>query len=142
MGKRRMTSRILALALGVSVILLALIGFFGQSVWVRQVITDGSSVLKSSAWEEAARYAWQDLGPLRSAGTEDDRAPAFEEGSRDLYFARKWEGVQWDIYRSRWTPQGYEEPAPLHEINSPWSDTDPVLTDGGRKLIFASDRPG
>ena len=142
MGKRRMTSRILALALGVSVILLALIGFFGQSVWVRQVITDGSSVLKSSAWEEAARYAWQDLGPLRSAGTEDDRAPTFEEGSRDLYFARKWEGVQWDIYRSRWTPQGYEEPAPLHEINSPWSDTDPVLTDGGRKLIFASDRPG
>lgn len=52
-------------------------------------------------------------------------------GSTDLYVAMR-EDVD----------QLFEMPIPLEELNSPWLDDDPWMSQDGRFVYFASDRPG
>jgi hypothetical protein len=142
MKRRRLLSRFLAIAFLISVVLFSVLAWKGQGFFANRLITDGSRTVGESSWELANRYTWVDLGPLDARNTFDDRAPAFDEGIRDLIFARKTEHLGLDLYRTRWTPLGYEQPEPILELNSPQDDTDPVITDGGRVILFASDRAG
>lgn len=109
----------------------------------RQFYTDGRTVVGEDEWTSAARTVWADRGAVfQSLENHSDRAPTIAPGAGDVYFSRKSENGDWDLFRSRWSPEGYLEPEPLFFLNSPADETDPFVTDRGQTLLFSSNRPG
>ena len=124
--------------------LLALFLTVGDRITGGRVVTDGSHRLDDTVWRDAMRFSWTESGalPLTEEAVVDDRAPSFHPAAPDIYFARRSDDTGWDLFRSRWTPKGYVDPEPLFELNTRDDETDPVLVDGGRALVFASNRDG
>ncbi|MEE9394262.1 MAG: hypothetical protein V3W41_17320 [Planctomycetota bacterium] len=122
------------------VVVLILVGDrFGRS----QVVTDGSRTLAGNHWQDSMRFAWAERGRITKEDVVfSERAGAFDPATSDLYFARRDDSNDWDLYRARWTTQGWLDPEPLFELNSSHDELDPILVDGGQALVFASARQG
>lgn len=78
--------------------------------------------------------------PLNTAG--DDYEPRFAWDGLTLYFVRGKAGENADIYLTRRTPTGWDEPQPVPGINGEYDDLGPEPAADGETLYFYSNRPG
>lgn len=109
----------------------------------RHFYTDGRRLIAEDDWTSASRTVWSDRGAVFGATDRNsDRSPTFAPGAGDIYFARKSDAGDWDLYRSRWSAEGYLEPEPLFFLNSPADEADPFVADRGQTLYFSSNRSG
>lgn len=60
-----------------------------------------------------------------------------------IIFARKEAGEsRFNLFIMTYNEDSWSDPVPMNEINSAGDDISPFLADNGKKLIFASNRPG
>ncbi len=110
----------------------------------RRFYTDADAIREPARTAQTRDILWQ---PARSLSelvntTADDYEPRLSADGLTLFFVRGKAGRDADIYTSVRRPDGWSEPAPLTDINSPFDDLGPQPTHDGESLYFYSDRPG
>ncbi|KRD31913.1 hypothetical protein ASE35_13150 [Lysobacter sp. Root916] len=104
-------------------------GAGGYDIWISRRGEQG--------WSEATPV------PFNSPGRDFD--PAFSADGRSVYFCSDRPGGLGadDLWRVAVVATGFGEPEPLGAaVNSPGKEYAPMLSADGRRLLFASDRPG
>lgn len=80
------------------------------------------------------------VSSLSSAG--DEQHPYFRlGGGGELWFSSS-RGGQWDIYVARKNGVGFDAPRRVDELHAVESSRQPMITEDGLKVLFASERPG
>jgi WD40-like Beta Propeller Repeat len=75
------------------------------------------------------------------AGASDGRTPFLTEDGGWLYFSStRVPEDQTDLYRAAWDGSGAGVPAPIHELNTAYNETAPVVAPNGLSIYFGSDR--
>lgn len=72
----------------------------------------------------------------------DDQHPYFRlGGGGELWFSSS-RGGQWDIYVARKNGAGFDAPRRVDELHAAESSRQPMITEDGLDVLFASERPG
>ncbi len=141
--KRRWGKRLLA---GAILVTLAGIGWviLRQLPVTNRFYTDAHTIHEPAETALPRDILWQPVRPLAGLiNTEiDDYEPRLSSDGTTLFFVRGKAGKNADIYMSRRTHEGWVEPVPLVEVNSPYDDLGPEPSADGESLYFYSDRPG
>ena len=79
------------------------------------------------------------LAAVNSPATEQD--PWLSPDGYTLFFASNREGGDSDIYQSQWNGREWSQPQALgSHVNSEFDDSQPSVSDDGRRLLFVSHR--
>ena len=106
--------------------------------------TDAHTIKEPAATAQVRDVLWEPPvlhpEPVNAAG--ETYEPRLSNDGTTLYFVRGKAGSNADIYLSRRTAQGWSDPQPMTEINSPADDLGPEMSAGGEAIYFYSNRAG
>ncbi|HYE03091.1 MAG TPA: hypothetical protein VD963_07630 [Phycisphaerales bacterium] len=109
--------------------------------------TDGREIRVAALGAPVREILWQPAARLGLAGpagtvSGDEYEPRHSADGTTLVFVRGRPGGHADLYTSRWTPAGWQEPAPIEAVNTAADELGPELSRDGASLYFYSDRDG
>ena len=81
--------------------------------------------------------------PIVNDATAGDSHPYYRSGGGgELYFTSvRNMSATYRIYVSKKNVTGFQTPAAIEELVGAWNDWQPMVTEDGRTMVFASDRP-
>ncbi len=97
---------------------------------------DGSAPLRDILWKPAIAIE----GAVNSSV--DEYEPRLSPDGATMVFVRRRPGSNADLFASRWTPAGWQEPQPIESVNSDRDELGPEISADGTRLYFYSDRDG
>jgi hypothetical protein len=110
----------------------------------RAFFTDADTIDRPAGETSPRDILWRNPSGLPAtvdgAGTEC--APATAADGQVLYFARRVDGRGFDLFVTARTASGWSEAQPVEALNSDGDEIDPHVSADGRRIYFASDRPG
>lgn len=106
--------------------------------------TDAAQIRIPARGAPLRQILWQPATPVPAPinTTADEYEPRLSTDGLTLVFVRGRPGANADLYTSKWTPDGWTDPAPITALNTPKDELGPELSHDGKSLYFYSDRPG
>ncbi|MCG3131595.1 MAG: hypothetical protein FLDDKLPJ_02399 [Phycisphaerae bacterium] len=106
--------------------------------------TDADTIREPAESAALRDVLWQPPTPLPSLINlhGDEYEPRVSPDGLTLYFVRGKPGENADIFVASRTPDGWADPQPLVELNTPDDELGPAPTTDGKALYFYSNRPG
>jgi hypothetical protein len=137
--RRRWIVASILLAIGGVVAILAIARPGGRLVY-----TDAETIRQPANAAPLRDILWQPPTPMSidQADDSDSYEPTLSADGQVLVFVRGRAGGMADLYVCRRSLQGWSEPAPLLEINTPADELGPCLSADSTALYYYSDRTG
>jgi len=112
----------------------------GNTDWPQQQAPPTREIV----WQPPSEIEWTAADAAANGQTNQQplATPRFAAHGTLLYFSRRSESGQADIWESRRVPGGWSDPQPVPVINSTANDFGPLLDRQQRHLYFYSDRAG
>jgi hypothetical protein len=128
------------------VVLAAMIYWLAPRPVERIVPVDDSTSWTKRDAPPQREIVWQTAREIPALFDEDKQAelvtPKLTTDGTVLFFSRRIDGRQSDIYVSRLQNGTWQPAQPVAELNSAANEVGPILSPDGKQLYFYSDRPG
>ena len=104
----------------------------------------GSSINRRAVDAPLRSILWETPRPLegRLNRIRNNRDASISSDGRMIILAHEYAENNFDLYVSRCVDDEWTQQIPIAEINSPYNEKGPEISDDGRFLFFSSDRPG